>query len=56
MNASYASPVADAAFAKISAIAPEGFVQRLLAGVNTWTVVLTLLIGAVLYDQGESRN
>jgi hypothetical protein len=31
-------------------------VQRLLAGVNTWTVVLTLLIGAVLYDQGESRN
>ena len=52
MNASYASPVADAAFAKISAIAPEGFVQRLLAGVNTWTVVLTLLIGAVLYDQG----
>lgn len=56
MNASYASPVADAAFAKISAIAPEGFVQRLLAGVNTWTVVLTLLIGAVLYDQGESKK
>jgi hypothetical protein len=56
MNASYASPVADAAFAKISAIAPEGFVQRLLAGVNTWTVVLTLLIGAVLYDQGEPNK
>jgi len=53
MNASYASPVADAAFAKINAIAPEGFMQRLLAGVNTWTVVFTLLIGAVLYDQGE---
>ncbi|KAG9664074.1 cytochrome P450 61, partial [Aureobasidium melanogenum] len=51
MNASYASPVADAAFAKINAIAPEGFVQRLLAGVNTWTVVFTLLIGAILYDQ-----
>ena len=56
MNASYASPVADAAFAKISAIAPEGFVQRLLAGVNTWTVVLTLLIGAVLYDQGAFKT
>lgn len=53
MNASYASPVADAAFAKINAIAPEGFVQRILAGANAWTVVLTLLIGAVLYDQGE---
>jgi len=56
MNASYASPVADAAFAKINAIAPEGFVQRLLAGVNAWTVVFTLLIGAVLYDQGESTR
>lgn len=56
MNASYASPVADAAFAKINAIAPEGFVQRLLAGVNTWTVVFTLLIGAVLYDQGELKE
>lgn len=56
MNASYASPVADAAFAKINAIAPEGFVQRLLAGVNTWTVVFTLLIGAVLYDQGELKG
>ncbi|KAI5199562.1 sterol C-22 desaturase [Aureobasidium subglaciale] len=53
MNASYASPVADAAFAKISAIAPEGFLQRLLAGVNAWTVVFTLLIGAVLYDQAS---
>jgi hypothetical protein len=31
-------------------------VQRLLAGVNTWTVVLTLLIGAVLYDQGEPNK
>lgn len=53
MNASYASPVADAAFAKINAITPEGFVNRLLAGVNGWTVALTLLIGAVLYDQSE---
>jgi C-22 sterol desaturase len=53
MNASFASPVADAAFAKITTVAPEGFVQQLIAGANMWTVVLSLLIGAVLYDQGE---
>jgi len=53
MNASYASPVADAAFAKVRAIAPEGVVARLLNGINGWTVVLTILLSLVAYDQSK---
>lgn len=52
MNASYASPTADAAFAKIVSVAPGGVIARLLDGINGWTVALTLLVTAVLYDQG----
>ncbi|GAB7357717.1 hypothetical protein MBLNU459_g0380t1 [Dothideomycetes sp. NU459] len=51
MNASYASPVADAAFARVAAIAPAGMVARVLSGVNGWTVVLMLLLSVVAYDQ-----
>lgn len=56
MNASYASPTADAAFAKIVGVAPEGIVARLLDGVNGWTLVLTLLVTAVAYDQSKSTQ
>lgn len=51
MNASYASPTADATFAKIAGVAPGGVIARLLDGVNGWTIALTLLVTAVLYDQ-----
>lgn len=51
MNASYASPVADAAFANIKAIAPEGVFARYLNGVNGWTVALMILLSLVAYDQ-----
>lgn len=51
MNASYASPTADAAFAKIVGVAPGGVVSRLLDGVNGWTIALTLFLMAVVYDQ-----
>lgn len=50
-NASYASPVADAAFAQIKAIGPEGIVARLLDGVNGWTIALMVLLSLVAYDQ-----
>lgn len=51
MNASYASPTADAAYAKIIGVAPEGFVTRMLDGMNGWTIALTLLLSAVMWDQ-----
>ena len=54
MNASYASPKADAAFAKIASIAPEGVLTQLLDGINGWTIVLTLLVSAMAYDQSMS--
>lgn len=54
LNASYASPTADAAFAKIVSVAPEGLVARLLEGVNGWTIALMLLVTAVAYDQSMS--
>lgn len=45
-----ASPRADA-----SALAGEklsyGFLARMVDGMNVWTVILTLLLTAVLYDQ-----
>lgn len=53
MNASYASPTADAAFAKIVGGAPDSIVARVLEGINGWTIALTLLLTAVLYDQGR---
>ena len=53
MNASYASPTADAAFAKIVNVAPGGVVARLLDGMSAWTVLFTLVMAAVAYDQRE---
>ncbi|KAL1305435.1 hypothetical protein AAFC00_002318 [Neodothiora populina] len=50
MNASYASPTADAAFAKIARVAPEGLIVRLFE-VNGWTIAMTLILTAVMYDQ-----
>lgn len=51
MNASYASPTADAAFAKIANVAPEGLIAQMVGGVNGWTIALTLLMTAIAYDQ-----
>lgn len=56
MNASYASPTADAAFAKIVGVAPGGIVSRLLDGVNGWTIALTLFLMAVVYDQSMQHD
>jgi len=51
MNTSYASPSANAVYAKVAAVAPEGVISRLIEGANAWTVVLSLLAAAVVYDQ-----
>lgn len=52
VNASYASPLADAAFAKVNMPA-DGIVARLSNGVNGWSIALTILAILVTYDQGE---
>lgn len=30
----------------------SGFASRILSGLNAWTVVIAILAGLVLYDQG----
>jgi len=52
LNASFASPLADATFAKMTMPA-EGIVSRISGNLNVWTVLLTLLVLAVGYDQCE---
>ncbi|KAF1992413.1 sterol C-22 desaturase [Aulographum hederae CBS 113979] len=51
-NASYASPLADAANAHLmhNSIA-SGILARLLSNVNGWSVALTLFLSLVAYDQ-----
>ena len=50
LNASFASPLADAAFAKINA-APAGLVTRIMNNFTPWTVLLTVFLLLVGYDQ-----
>lgn len=52
-NITYASPVADAAFARVT-MASEGLVNRLLSNLNGWTLALTIFLGLVAYDQSTS--
>ncbi|KAF2154296.1 sterol C-22 desaturase [Myriangium duriaei CBS 260.36] len=50
LNASFASPLADAAFAKIE-LPAIGIVNRILSNLTPWTVLLTILALCVGYDQ-----
>ena len=50
-NMTYASPTADAAFAKVQ-LPIQGLLSRVLENVNGWSIALTILIGLVAYDQG----
>ena len=34
----------------------NGFVNRLLSGINAWSVVLMILAALVLYDQGVQQT
>lgn len=53
-NASFASPSADAHVipALTSASAVTNIVGRMLQGMSVWSVLVTLLAIAVVYDQG----
>jgi hypothetical protein len=50
VNATLASPRAEAA-TRVGAQVAGGFVARIIDGMNVWTVLLTLFLGAVVYDQ-----
>ena len=49
---SYASPLANAAFEKISS-APEGLVSRVWNETSGWSIALTIFLLLVTYDQSE---
>jgi hypothetical protein len=49
-NVSYASPTADAQYA-LRYVESSGILNRLTQGWSAWSVVLTLFLGLVLYDQ-----
>ena len=51
MNGTFASPTADAKYA-VFTTQDEGFLARLYGGVGAWSVVLTLFLMLVVYDQG----
>ena len=50
LNASYASPTADAQYA-LRYVESSGILNRLTQGWSAWSVVLTVFMGMVLYDQ-----
>lgn len=55
MNATYASPTADAAFAKVS-VSSENLISTLLSRVNGWSLAITILLSLVAYDQSVSSR
>ena len=55
VNGSFVSPTADATiFPQVSQ--PTGLVASLLQGFTVWKALLTLFLGAVVYDQCEYRE
>jgi hypothetical protein len=50
LNASYASPTADAQYA-LRQVEFSGILSRLTQGWSAWSIALTLFMGLVLYDQ-----
>lgn len=56
MNASYGASLEQAQFAHT--LLPQndaGFLGRILAGFSAWSLLLTLFLAAVVYDQSEWR-
>ena len=51
MNGTFASPTADAKYAVFTS-PDEGLLARLYGEVSAWSVVLTLFLMLVVYDQG----
>lgn len=52
MTGSFASPSADATFSP-QLFAPAGIVASILDGLTVWKLLLSLFVGAVIYDQCE---
>lgn len=52
ITGSFVSPSADATVTP-QLLAPAGIVASILEGLTVWKLLLTLFIGAVVYDQCE---
>ena len=55
VNGSFVSPTADATILP-QVFQPTGLVASLLQGFSVWKALLTLFLGAVVYDQCEYHN
>lgn len=56
MNASYGVPLEQAQYAHTLLQQNDaGFLGRILAGFSAWSLLLTLFLAAVVYDQSEWR-
>lgn len=49
----FTSPLANARYVPLS---QNGIVERIYAGLNVWTILLSLLLVAVTYDQRGSNE
>jgi C-22 sterol desaturase len=53
MTGSFVSPSADATISP-QLFAPAGLVASILDGFTVWKLILTLFVGAIIYDQCKS--
>lgn len=53
LNATFASPTADAKFAAIAQQNVNGILSTIANGTNAWTIAATLFLALVVYDQRE---
>jgi C-22 sterol desaturase len=57
LNASFVSPTADAKAAhQVAQLDLNGVLSTLLSNVSGWTIVLTLILSCVAYDQCAFNN
>lgn len=52
VNGSFVSPSADAVVSP-QLFEPSGLLASLVGGLNVWKAIVTLFLGAVIYDQRE---
>lgn len=52
-NASFHSPLAQATYHKLAENGAVDGVLSTISGLSGWSIALTLLLGAILYDQGN---
>ena len=54
LKSSFASPTADAKYPAVFPSSDDGFLSRVYSGMSAWSIVLTLFLMLVTYDQRKS--